>query len=215
MSVAEGQPRAKPIGQMRVMGQGFSVHSVSSHQCRAICNKQPACDAANFHADKHKCRIFTRCSPRFIMSYNSSLHFYYAKRPTTHEIGYTYHPESDSCLKLIEKLADFAKADLLCREQGGRLVSLSKPGINDKATHLLRSSKAQFAWIGLTDSYVEGNPLHSDGLRVSDTGFFPLEDQGHRNDPTRNCWSLSDGGRWVEHNCKDRKQYSICQIVPY
>lgn len=63
----------------------------------------------------------------------------------------------------MEKVTDFAEADALCRGQNGRLVSLTDPSINKEAAALLQASKAQFAWIGLTDNRLEGNPQLSDG----------------------------------------------------
>ncbi|KAF6201830.1 hypothetical protein GE061_004225 [Apolygus lucorum] len=212
-SSAEGG-RAMAIGRAKVGGQGFSVLARSAKQCLALCNLQPACDSANYDVQTKKCRVFTRCSPTSLL-HKSKHHIHYTKRPMISEEGYTYHAESDSCLKLLEKVTDFAEADATCKGQNGRLVSLTDPGINEEAAALLRRSQAQFAWIGLIDYRQEGNPLHSSGLRVSDTKYFPADEQGSRNDPRRNCWALSDTGAWAEHSCKNRTQFSICQIVSY
>uniref|UniRef100_A0A224XVL2 Putative pulmonary surfactant-associated protein a n=1 Tax=Panstrongylus lignarius TaxID=156445 RepID=A0A224XVL2_9HEMI len=213
VSLGHGQ-RAKAVARAKVEGPGFSVLARSAKQCLALCNKQPACDAANYEVSTHKCRIFTRCSPTAILQ-RSTKHMHFTKRPMINENGYTYHAESDSCLKLMEKVTDFAEADALCRGQNGRLVSLTDPSINKEAAALLKASKAQFAWIGLTDSRLEGNPQLSDGRRVSETKFFPIAEQQARNDTRRNCWALSDSGEWAEHSCKNRTQFSICQIMSY
>ncbi|KAK9499396.1 hypothetical protein O3M35_002442 [Rhynocoris fuscipes] len=206
--------RAKAVARAKVEGPGFSVLARSAKQCQALCNKQPACDAANFEITTHKCRIFTRCSPTVILQ-RSSKYMHFTKRPIINESGYKYHAESDSCLKLMEKVTDFAEADALCKGQNGRLVSITDPSINKEAAELLKASKAQFAWIGLFDNRVEGNPQLSDGRRVSDTKFFPVGEQQARLDRSRNCWALSDSGEWAEHSCKNRTQFSICQIVSY
>ena len=72
--------RAKAVGRRLVTGPGFSVDSRSSRHCLALCNKHPACDAANYRADKGKCRIITRCSP-IRVGEDSPYSFYFAKRP--------------------------------------------------------------------------------------------------------------------------------------
>ncbi|BES98173.1 Hypothetical protein NTJ_10988 [Nesidiocoris tenuis] len=210
----DGSPRAAVLGRAKVEGQGFSVLARNGKQCLNLCNLQPACDSANYDILTKKCRVFTRCSPTTLMQ-KSPTHIHYTKRPLITEDGYTYHPESDSCLKLMDKVTDFAEADAVCKGQNGRLVSITDPGINEEAAALLKRSGAQFAWIGLIDYRQEGNPLHSDGRRVSETRYFPTEEQSARNDPRRNCWALSDNGVWHEHSCKNRTQFSICQVVSY
>lgn len=79
------------------------------------------------------------------------------------EHGYRYHEESDSCLKLVEELTDYAGAEALCRSRNGRLVALTDKSINSLAAEMLSGSQSQFAWVGATDSRLEGNPLLSDG----------------------------------------------------
>ncbi|XP_014261842.1 secretory phospholipase A2 receptor-like isoform X1 [Cimex lectularius] len=208
----EGQ-KAK-VARVKVEGHGFTILSRSGKQCLALCNSQPACDSANFDLKTRKCRVFTRCSPTKFLEISQN-HIHYTKRPLVPENGYVYHAESDSCLKLMNKVTDFAEADQNCRNQNGRLVSLTDPGINKEAAELLRKANAQYAWIGLMDNRKEGDPEHSDGRRVSETNYFPTRPQQARNDPKRNCWSLSDDGRWAEHSCRNRTQFSICQIMSY
>lgn len=214
VSIGSGMGLPKVVAKAKVSGPGYSLPAKSGKECARLCEKQPACDFANYDVKTSKCKVFSRCSPTLIV-YNSTSHIHFAKRPIIKDAGYRYHPESDSCLKLIDELADYAGADSLCENQNGRLVSLSDNGINEMATELLRASGAQYAWVGVTDSRFEGNPLLTDGRRVSETGWFPVEKQSFRMDPTRNCWSLSDSGSWVEHSCKTRAQFSICQITPF
>lgn len=77
--------------------------------------------------------------------------------------GYIYNTDSDSCIKLVTDRMDFSNADKNCLMDNARLVTLNSLGINNYATSLLRASKEQYAWIGLRDYKVEGNPMHSDG----------------------------------------------------
>jgi hypothetical protein len=77
--------------------------------------------------------------------------------------GFTFEAESGTCLKVIRKQTDFAKADELCAGQNGRLATLNTPALNQAAAELLRAAGAQYAWFGLRDVNMEGDPTHSDG----------------------------------------------------
>lgn len=202
------------VTKAKVKGPGYTVLAKNGKACASLCKSQPACDSANYNKETNKCRIFSRCSPSLIV-FNSTSHLHFSKRPLITEHGYRYHAGSDSCLKLVEELTDYAGAEALCRSKNGRLVALTDESINSLAAEMLSGSQAQFAWVGATDSRWEGNPLLSDGRRVSETGWFPAGSQEMRKDPRRNCWSLSDEGTWSEHPCKGRTQFSICQITAF
>nr|CAD7453528.1 unnamed protein product [Timema tahoe] len=151
------------MDERRVVGQGYSVLASSLDQCLALCNKDPGnCDGVNYRKTKNKCRLLARCANTTVLPDTQGF-LYYSKRPRVVSEGFKYEPTSDSCLKVIRKLVDYADADRMCAHQNGRLVALTTVAVNTMATSLLRLSGAQYAWIGLQDKAVEGDPTHSDG----------------------------------------------------
>ncbi|XP_047116339.1 uncharacterized protein LOC124796270 [Schistocerca piceifrons] len=201
------------VAHARVAGPGTSLRADSAERCLQLCRLRPhSCDAANYHAATHKCRLLARCAPTKV-AYEHHDYHHFAARPHVRGDGFSHEPNSGSCMKVVSQQADYAGADRLCELQGGRLAALTSPALNEYAASLLRQAGAQYAWIGLRDVYGrEGDPTHSDGTSVSERRFFKPAPQHWRNATDKNCWALRDDGHWAELSCKTRRLYGVCEV---
>lgn len=78
--VLTGLLKARPMGQIKVVGPGHSVWSVSLEACVKLCDSSDQCDAINYHSSTHKCRLFTPCTHVY-STYGSPDYYFYSKRP--------------------------------------------------------------------------------------------------------------------------------------
>uniref|UniRef100_A0A1B6CVK9 C-type lectin domain-containing protein n=1 Tax=Clastoptera arizonana TaxID=38151 RepID=A0A1B6CVK9_9HEMI len=190
----------------------LSFYTKNTKQCWNLCKTYSTCDSIVFSSKGNKCRLLPRCAPLTNFLNNNTKYKIFSKRPQVINKNYIYNKESDSCLKMVKERMNYSNANKYCIQQNAKLVSLKNKDINSHATSLLLKSGEKYAWFGLKDLKIEGNPMHSDGSYVRDIGFFPMDTLCYRPDPTSNCWALSNTGLWVQFSCNSHQFFSICQI---
>ncbi|KAL1456188.1 hypothetical protein WDU94_000935 [Cyamophila willieti] len=199
--------KARPMGQIKVVGPGHSIWTGSLEACVNYCDASDQCDAINYHSSTHKCRLFAPCTHVYSM-YGSLDYYFYSKRPQILDHGFVFDKDRDTCIKLMEIDSNMIQGDRVCTQQNGRLLYLSSPSSQDIAVKLMirARQKPQYVWTG------GGEPWdwksESSESRISN--FFPSnQDYGGL------CSVLEITGQWLKVPCDQGNYMSLCEVPAF
>ena len=120
------------------------------------------------------------------------------------------------CYRHFGMIVNWATAEANCRTWGGHLVSWNSRSEEQEVKAMFATSNY---WIGLTDQYIEGDWVWTDGTpytpsaaaTMTGTGWTPGEPD---NLTTENCVIMepTGGNRWRDANCANTTVYTyLCE----
>ncbi|KAI5735281.1 hypothetical protein M8J77_016587 [Diaphorina citri] len=196
------------MGQIKVVGPGQSIWTVSLEACVTYCDASDECDAVNYHSPTHKCRLFTPCTHVYT-TYASLDYYFYSKRPQILDHGYVFDKDRDTCVKLMETDSDMSQGDIVCTRQNGRLLSLTGPSSQELGVKLMISARQrpQYVWTGGGDPW----GWKSDFTR---SDYIPSNQQPGL-DPNPLCSVLEITGHWHRVPCNHGHYMSLCEVPAF
>ncbi|XP_052286827.1 lymphocyte antigen 75-like isoform X2 [Dreissena polymorpha] len=113
-----------------------------------------------------------------------------------------------SCYALYRNLEVWSKAEQTCKQSGGHLVHINDdPEQQFIEGFMRRHNQITPAWIGLSDTSVEGRFVWTDGVSASYTNWLP----GHvTHGNTEDCVALlpNSNGTWDDFRCERNSLFS-------
>ena len=113
-----------------------------------------------------------------------------------------------SCYRLYHPANKWDEAKLSCLDFNSKLVDITSKQENDFLAQFMKRQSTPSAWIGLSDSDVEGHFLWTNGVPANFTNWGGQEPNGGE---TENCVRLNMlNSSWIDVKCLKHYRY-LCE----
>ncbi|XP_026113801.1 C-type lectin domain family 4 member M-like [Carassius auratus] len=119
-----------------------------------------------------------------------------------HEVGGCFYYQSSLYIISLEKKS-WAESRQDCKARGADLITINN---SEEQGLVTKMSDGSFAWIGLTDSDLEGRWKWVDGSRLESDFWRSGEPNGHKGE---NC-VVSYASQWYDYPCNNAFKW-ICE----
>ncbi|CAD5116778.1 DgyrCDS5627 [Dimorphilus gyrociliatus] len=185
----------------------------NAYLCKLLCVQSDAfkCLSFEFHTtgrNKNQCVLSRNFPIRSQLKANREVNTYLKCDKSCDERKGFYNPYIDVCYRLDTRKMTWPKAQEVCRKENGQLAVL--PTTQDWTFLMrIRNKIPNYAWVGLTDDYIEGRwYFHHGDLRLPTIISYinkPVEPNGKT---VENCLFLQkSNGKGVDDNCFAKRAF--------